>query len=92
MEAFDEIEREFLEMNASHDNICLIGDFNSRVVDEDNYFEVNDFSEYEIHLDYFNIDYLTDIHKLYEMKVSRKGKSFDKKKNNYENYLLNFCK
>lgn len=91
-EAFDENEREFLEINVSHDNICLIGDFNARVADEDDYFEVNDFSDYEIHLDDIDIDYLSDIHNLDEMNISRKRKSIDKKKNNYGKYLLNFCK
>ena len=72
--------------------MCIVGDFNARISNCEDYFEPNDISDHELNLDDFEVDSLSNIHKLDELSIPRNRESDDKKKNNFGNYLLDFCR
>ena len=51
VEAFDELEAEFLNFDCEFNNICIMGDFNARTADHDVFIELRDLSTHEYELD-----------------------------------------
>jgi hypothetical protein len=86
-EAFNQIEHELHSFSTNSKYVGLIGDFNSRTGEDDDYVNVN-FEHGDNNIDEF-IEYHAGI--LENLKIPLKRKNIDKTKNKYENMLLNFC-
>ena len=82
-DAFSQIENELLTISAKYEIICLTGDFNSRISNDDCIFSDTDNT---------NIDQFSDVYKLELLNVCVTRKSMDTKKNNYGNMLSALCK
>ncbi|CAG2239766.1 unnamed protein product [Mytilus edulis] len=67
--AMSEIEIEFLELQKNSNCIFLLGDFNSRTANEQDFFNISDFEE---HLtDFIDVNEFNDIHVLDDLKIPR---------------------
>ena len=83
---FHEIELEMLNFS-QYEYKCFFGDFNARTSTANDFVELDDsVSE--------NDDYLYDnaVHKLQDVNLPIERNSQDKKKNNFGNFLIDFCK
>ena len=84
---FNEIENEFLTFSLDHDYICLVGDFNSRTSRDADYLDL-EYDEFSGMLDIENT--CDDTLESLDLPIQRN--SMDIRKNNFGNYLLDFCK
>ncbi|CAG2238601.1 unnamed protein product [Mytilus edulis] len=88
--AMSEIEIEFLELQKNSNCIFLLGDFNSRTANEQDFFNISDFEE---HLtDFIDVNEFNDIHVLDDLKIPRIRNSSDTVVNTYGRKLIQFCK
>lgn len=71
-EAFNKIELEFLNLKSKFSHICLIGDFNSRTSDKDDFIELDSIWKHEYDLDDPDLDCLSNIFELQNMGVPNK--------------------
>ena len=87
-EAFNQIEHELHSFFTNSKYVGLIGDFNSRTGEDDDYVNVN------LEHGDNNIDEFIENHAgiLENLNIPLKRKNIDKTKNKYGNMLLNFCK
>ena len=81
-EAFNELERECLNLSNTTKYVCLLGDFNARTSSDDE--EHNDISNF--------VNNYTGVLNSLSLALAIKQVSQDKTKNRYGNLLLNFCK
>jgi hypothetical protein len=86
-DAFREIENEYNNFSINYKYISLIGDFNGRTADEDDFFFSSENHGYDA-ARYIENDVLT----LDELHIPRKRSSFDAIKNGYGKTVLYFCK
>ena len=94
-DAFDDLEKEFMNFLGNYDKFALIGDFNARTSTLSDFIELdNDFYELiENDLDEEIREILYDHKKLVELNVPLKRYSEDKGRvNNYGHKLIDFCK
>ncbi|XP_071138823.1 DNA-directed RNA polymerase subunit beta-like [Mytilus edulis] len=85
-----EIEIEFLELQKNSNCIFLLGDFNSRTANEQDFFNTSDFEE---HLtEFIDVNEFNDIHVLDDLKIPRIRNSSDTVVNSYGRKLIQFCK
>ena len=82
-DAFTQIENERLIMLTKYETICLTGDFNSRISNDDSLYISEDNEGTEL---------LSDVYKLELLDIPLKRNSMDTKKNNYGNILSDLCK
>ncbi|CAG2192228.1 unnamed protein product [Mytilus edulis] len=88
--AMSEIEIEFLELQKNSNCIFLLGDFNSRTANEQDFFNISDFEE---HLtEFIDVNEFNDIHVLDDLKIPRIRNSSDTVVNSYGRKLIQFCK
>lgn len=86
-EAFNELEREYLNLSNTTKCVCLLGDFNARTSSDDDFIIIDE----EEHNDISNfVNNYTGV--LNSLSLPIKRVSQDKTKNRYGNLLLNFCK
>ena len=88
-DAFTEIEREFISFSDRSKFMCLLGDFNARTANENDFVSVQQNEHEENDISEFLDDYTSC---LYDMNMSICRKSMDECKNRYGNILLDFCK
>ena len=88
-EAFNEIQQEYLSLLNISNYICLVGDFNARtsncddfIILDDNNHNNNNISDY--------VDNYTEVLESLSLPVERS--SMDMIRNRYGNMLLEFCK
>ncbi|CAG2208866.1 unnamed protein product [Mytilus edulis] len=84
---YNEMENEFLNFCSYYNYICLMGDFNSRTSRDPDFIDL-EYDEVSGMLDIEN----TCINTLHNLCLPIQRKSMDVKKNNFGNYLLDFCK
>ena len=84
---FNEIEHELIKFSSDHENICLIGDFNSRTAEDLDFVEISD-DEFS---GMINIDNSIEV-MLNELSISLHRCNMDKKKNYFGTLLLQLCK
>lgn len=81
-----------MNLKSKFSHICLTGDFNSRTSDKDDFIELDNISNHEYDLADPDLDCLSNIFELHNMRLLKIKKAFDKIKNNFGNLLLNFCR
>ena len=83
----NEIENEFLNLNSNYDNICLVGDFNSRTA------EISDIPDirYDAFSGMLDLDYNV-ISLLQKLNIDIERKSKDCNRNTFGNILIEFCR
>jgi hypothetical protein len=83
----NEIENEFLNLNSNYDNICLVGDFNSRTAEISDIPDIR-YDAFSGMLD-FNYNVISLLQKL-NIDIERKSKNCNR--NNFGNILIEFCR
>ncbi|OWF46235.1 RNA-directed DNA polymerase from mobile element jockey [Mizuhopecten yessoensis] len=94
-EAFNEIEREMIELSHHGNKVAIVGDFNAKTQVRDDFVEPDDNFIRSLNLDENDelYSYLYDIEKLKLYNVPlRRASQCKAKVNNYGNKLLDFCK
>ena len=84
-DAFSQIENEYLEFTEKFKNICLIGDFNARTAEDDEFITLDENTLFET-FDGF-IENAPNV--LQQLNLPLKRNNVDKGKNPYGNLLLN---
>jgi hypothetical protein len=88
-DAFNQIENELISLKAKSEYVCLLGDFNSRISNDDCIFKRNEKDSNELPI---YIDEISDVYKLEQLKIPIKRNSMDTKKNSYGNMFIDVCK
>ena len=83
---YSELENEFFSLREKNECICLIGDFNARTACDPDYIDVTE------EKDLFSEIFENNSSVFDETNVAKTRKSSDKKKNNFGNQLLDFCR
>jgi hypothetical protein len=87
-DAFSQIENEYVEFTEKFKNICLIGDFNARTAEDDEFITLDENTLFET-FDGF-IENAPNL--LQQLNLPLKRNNVDKGKNPYDNLLLNLCR
>ena len=88
-DAFSEIEQEFISFSNISKYVSLLGDFNARTSDENDFVEIDE----NRHVDNFITEFVENYTGLLnDLQIPLKRGSMDKMKNKYGTLLLNFCK
>ena len=87
-DAFSEIENEYMQLQANFRNIFLVGDFNARTAEDQDFVYID---ETDMADDLEGI-VVNEVCNLDVLNIPRKRNNIDKGKNRYGNQLLELCK
>ena len=90
-DAMSEIESEFQNFQINTNHIFLVGDFNSRIGKENDFYEFSEFDEH-VFDDFVDVNEFNDLKVLDNLNIPRKRNSQDLIVNSYGRKLLDFCK
>lgn len=90
-DAMSEIESEFHNFQINTNHIFLVGDFNSRIGKENDFYEFSEFDEH-VSEDFIDVNEFNNVTFLDTLNIPRKRNSQDLVVNSYGRKLLDFCK